>query len=122
MTPTPPPRHPKRHPTTTEPDSADTTAPPASECGQGKAARQGVLSALPADQHPSTPPRGDGRVPVAWLHIRALQGAVPSAKSTCVCGRDHQVVGHGKVLALIEEHTAHRGSCPLRHGGRRKAG
>ncbi|WP_449477297.1 hypothetical protein [Streptomyces abikoensis] len=59
---------------------------------------------------------------MAWLHIRAPQGAVPSARSTCVCGRDRHAVGRDKVLALIEDHTAHRGTCALRNGERKKAG
>lgn len=73
------------------------------------AAREGVPSALRADPH-----QGDGRYPVAWLRIRAPRGAVPTAISTCLCGRDRSAVGHTKVLALIEDHTAHRDACPLR--------
>lgn len=73
------------------------------------AARKGVLSALRPD-----PRRGDGRYPVAWLHISAPRGAVPTATSKCLCGRDRSAVGHTKVLALIDDHTVHRDACPLR--------
>ncbi|GGT54372.1 hypothetical protein GCM10014713_55180 [Streptomyces purpureus] len=76
--------------------------------------RQAVLSALPPDQHPSVPPCGDGRFPVAWLHIRAPRGATPTATSKCLCGRDRSAIGHSKVHALITDHEAHRDLCPLR--------
>ncbi|MFG2460985.1 hypothetical protein ACIP2X_22005 [Streptomyces sp. NPDC089424] len=39
---------------------------------------------------------------------------MPTATSKCLCGRDRSAVGHTKVLALIEDHTAHRDVCPLR--------
>ncbi|MFD3572408.1 hypothetical protein [Streptomyces sp. NPDC058644] len=51
---------------------------------------------------------------MAWLHIVAPRGAVPTATSKCLCGRDRSAVGHRKVLALIEDHAAHRDACPLR--------
>lgn len=73
------------------------------------AARKGVPSALRPDPH-----RGDGRFLVAWLRISAPRGAMPTATSKCLCGRDRSAVGHTKVLALIEDHTAHRDACPLR--------
>ncbi|MFF3927083.1 hypothetical protein [Streptomyces hirsutus] len=72
------------------------------------AARKGVVTALRPDPH-----RGDGRYPVAWLHIVAPRGAVPTATSRCECGRDRSAVGHGRVLALIDDHAAHRNACPL---------
>lgn len=104
--------------------AAPAAAPPGTVSGSGAKddGRQAVLSALQPWQSLNAPPEGDGRVAVAWLHIRAPQGTVPSARSTCLCGRDRLAVGHGKVHALIKDHTAHRGSCPLRHGERRKAG
>ncbi|MFP1627339.1 hypothetical protein ACLB9X_19730 [Streptomyces sp. 5K101] len=72
-------------------------------------ARQGVLSAVRPDPH-----AGDGRHPVAWLHITAPgRGAIPTATSKCACGRDRSAVGHRKVHALIADHTAHRDLCPL---------
>ncbi|MDH6586256.1 hypothetical protein M2161_005362 [Streptomyces sp. SAI-133] len=73
------------------------------------AARKGVPSALRPDPH-----QGDGRYPIAWLCISAPRGAVPTATSKCLCGRDRSAVDHTKVLALIEDHTAHRDVCPLR--------
>ncbi|MEU7100376.1 hypothetical protein AB0A66_18895 [Streptomyces longwoodensis] len=74
------------------------------------AARKGVPSAPRPDPH-----QADGRYPIAWLHISAPRGAVPTATSTCRCGRDRSAVGHTKVLALIDAHTAHRDTCPLRN-------
>ncbi|WP_239590091.1 hypothetical protein [Streptomyces aureoverticillatus] len=76
--------------------------------------RQAVLSALPADQPPSAPPHGDGRFPVAWLHISAPRDAIPTATSRCLCGHDRSAVGRTKVLALIDDHATHRSLCPLR--------
>ncbi|MER5298957.1 hypothetical protein ABT039_05775 [Streptomyces lasiicapitis] len=115
MTTTPPHANLKSRPATADrPDTANTAAPSASGCGRERAARQGVLSALPPDQFPSAPLRGDGRFPVAWLHISAHRGATPTATSKCMCGRDRSAIGRRKVLALINDHTAHRASCLLR--------
>ncbi|MFF9896168.1 hypothetical protein [Streptomyces longispororuber] len=72
-------------------------------------ARKGVLTALRPD-----PRRGDGQYPIAWLHICAPRGALPTATSRCACGRDCSAIGHRKVLALIADHTNHRDLCPLR--------
>ncbi|MEU2559419.1 hypothetical protein ABZ626_08805 [Streptomyces longispororuber] len=72
-------------------------------------ARQGVLTAGRPDPHRST-----GRYPIAWLHICAPRGTVPTATSRCACGRDRSAVGHARVLALVDDHTAHRDVCPLR--------
>ncbi|MDX2946918.1 hypothetical protein [Streptomyces caniscabiei] len=96
-------------PTTAAPRAAE-PAPPQSAVGEPKgAARQGVSSAVCP-----RPQRGDGRYPVAWLHIVAPRGATPTATSKCLCGRDRSAVGHRRVLALIADHTAHRDTCPLR--------
>ncbi|MDG9714429.1 hypothetical protein QC385_40885 [Streptomyces sp. DH10] len=85
-------------------------AAPGPAVGEPKgAAREGVRTVLRP-----VPQRGGGRYPVAWLCISAPRGAVPTATSKCLCGRDRSAVGHTKVLALIEDHTAHRGVCPLR--------
>ncbi|MFI8850248.1 hypothetical protein ACIGW3_08665 [Streptomyces sp. NPDC053499] len=83
--------------------------------------RQAVISALSAAQQPTSPPTGDGRYPVAWLHVRAPRGASPAATSVCACGRDRYATGQRKVLALIEDHAAHRTVCPLRSPERRNA-
>lgn len=77
--------------------------------GPKDAARKGVPSAVRPD-----PQTGDGRYPIAWLHISAPRGAVPTATSKCACGWDRSAVGHRKVLTLIENHTTHREICPLR--------
>ncbi|MEU5092110.1 hypothetical protein [Streptomyces sp. NPDC021356] len=72
-------------------------------------ARQGVPTALRPD-----PRTGDGRYPIAWLTISAPRGATPTATSRCLCGWDRSAVGQRRVLALIDAHTAHRDTCPLR--------
>ncbi|MEH0472232.1 hypothetical protein QA943_25945 [Streptomyces sp. B21-097] len=72
-------------------------------------AREGVRTAL--RPHPQ---QADGRYPVAWLHISAPRGAVPTATSRCLCGWDRSAVGRDRILALIEAHAAHRDDCPLR--------
>jgi len=74
-------------------------------------ARQGVLSAVRSDEQ-----QGDGRYPVAWLHITAPPDwqAVPTATSKCACGRDRSAVGRRRVLDLVADHEAHKDACPLR--------
>ncbi|MEV0445640.1 hypothetical protein AB0I84_15600 [Streptomyces spectabilis] len=72
-------------------------------------ARQGVLTALRPDPHPGT-----GQYPIAWLHICAPPGAIPTATSRCACGWDRSAIGRRQVLALVDDHTAHRDLCPLR--------
>ncbi|MFJ4568275.1 hypothetical protein ACIP4U_32310 [Streptomyces caelestis] len=74
------------------------------------AARKGVRTACSSDPHGD-----DGRRPVAWLHIVAPRGTVPTATSRCACGRDRSAVGKPRVLALIDDHAAHRDACPLRN-------
>ncbi|MFD5569653.1 hypothetical protein [Streptomyces cadmiisoli] len=96
--------------TPTGPKAARSAALPAAVGAPTGAARQGVRTALGSD------PRGDdGRRPVAWLHIVAVRGTVPTATSWCACGRDRSAVGTPRVLALIDDHTAHRDTCPLRN-------
>ncbi|MEV0443986.1 hypothetical protein AB0I84_45480 [Streptomyces spectabilis] len=72
-------------------------------------ARKGVLTALRPDPH-----RGNGQYPIAWLHICAPLGAIPTATSRCACGWDRSAVGRRQVLALVDDHAAHRDVCPLR--------
>ncbi len=69
-----------------------------------------------SDPHPT----GDGRYPVAWLHISAPRGAVPTATSKCCCGRDKSAIGRTNALALIADHEAHRNVCPWRHPATRE--
>ncbi|MEV5874364.1 hypothetical protein AB0L75_09080 [Streptomyces sp. NPDC052101] len=94
--------------TTTGPHAAGRAVPQAAV-----GARRVVAEGVPSSLRPN-PPQGDGRYPVAWLRITAPRGAVPTATSTCLCGRDRSAVGHGKVLALLADHEAHRDLCPLR--------
>ncbi|MEV7080188.1 hypothetical protein AB0N88_16870 [Streptomyces sp. NPDC093516] len=89
--------------------AARSTAPEATVGEPKGAARQGVRSACSPDLHGD-----DGRRPIAWLHIVAPRGATPTATSRCACGRDRSVIGTARVLALIDDHTAHRTVCPLR--------
>ncbi|WP_217234952.1 hypothetical protein [Streptomyces sp. AC555_RSS877] len=93
---------------TTGPQDAE-QATPEQAVGEPKGVAEGVPTAVLPDPH-----RGDGRYPVAWLHIVAPRGAVPTATSKCLCGRDRSAIGHGKVHALIADHEAHRDTCPLR--------
>ncbi|MET8741936.1 hypothetical protein [Streptomyces sp. NPDC004728] len=78
--------------------------------------REAVLSSVRSD-----PQAGDGRYPIAWLTITAPRGAVPTATSTCQCGRSLFAAGHRKALALIEDHARHRDLCPLRTTEERNA-
>ncbi|MDX3841802.1 hypothetical protein [Streptomyces europaeiscabiei] len=96
-------------PTPDQPRAAEPAAPPTAVGELAGAARKGARTALRPD-----PQTGDGRYPVAWLHIVAPRGATPTATSKCLCGRDRSAVGHRRVLALITDHTAHRDTCPLR--------
>ncbi len=83
--------------------------------GMNRDGRQAVLSALPTAQQPPRPATGETRSPVAWLTVRMpAKHATPTAASWCACGREARAAGHAKVLALIEDHTAHRDLCPLR--------
>ncbi|BBC37033.1 hypothetical protein SGFS_083270 [Streptomyces graminofaciens] len=99
---------------TPTPDRPRTAEPTALRTVVGEpkgAARKGARTACGPD-----PQQGDGRYPVAWLHIRAARrrAAEPTATSKCLCGWERSAVGHAKVLALIEAHEAHRDTCPLR--------
>ncbi|MCX4610168.1 hypothetical protein [Streptomyces mirabilis] len=93
---------------TTGPQDAE-RATPELAVGEPKGVAEGVPTAVRPD-----PQQGDGRFPVAWLHICAPRGAVPTATSKCLCGRDRSAVGRARVLLLIEDHTAHRNACPFR--------
>ncbi|MFF8657803.1 hypothetical protein [Streptomyces huasconensis] len=87
---------------------------PRAAVGARKGVAEGVPIAVRPDPRTTTPPRPDGRFPIAWLHICAPRGTVPTATSRCECGRNHNAVGFGRVLALVDDHAAHRTVCPLR--------
>lgn len=90
--------------------SAAASAAPGDRVGGPKiAARQGVVLAVRSNPHP-----GDGRHPIAWLHICTPHGATPTTHSACECGRNLRAAGAGRVLALITDHSQHRTTCPLR--------
>lgn len=95
-------------PTTNPPPAAQLrSVPPA--VGVPKGVAEGVPTAVLPDQQ-----IGDGRHVTAWLTIRVPRKGTPTASSWCACGRDLFASGHAKVLALSEDHTAHRDACPLR--------
>lgn len=101
-----PPRSPlkSRRRTANRPPAAGLAVVPAAACGPA-----GVPSVVRPDPHP-----GDGRFIVAWLHISASRGAVPTATSRCACGWDRSAVGRPKVQQLTSDHMEHRLVCPLR--------
>ncbi|MFB6984107.1 hypothetical protein [Streptomyces scopuliridis] len=103
--------HPRLEGPTAPPTSTSPAEPAPGPSGSGapKVVAEGVPSAVRLN-----PQKGDGRYPVAWLRITAPKGATPTAASWCRCGRDLFAAGHRKVLALIEDHAAHRDRCTLR--------
>ncbi|WP_340559409.1 hypothetical protein [Streptomyces sp. GSL17-111] len=105
---------------TTTPDTPRAAEPsgPSRAVGAGKVVgRKAVRSAFGTDQQPD-----GGRFPRAWLRITAPSGAAPSARFGCACGHRQSAIGRTRVLALIDAHTAHRATCPLRnHTERRTA-
>lgn len=117
MTTTPPPALDCHTPATDGPHAAPQPVD-SGAVGAPKGVAEGVLSALRPD-----PQVGDGRHPVAWLHVVAPPDwrIVPTATSRCACGRDRSVIGRKNVLALVQDHTAHRDVCPLRNSEGRKA-
>lgn len=105
---------------TTPPRSKSLTAPPDNpRAAEPAAVRPAVgvprvvAEGVPTAVHPE-PQYGDGRHISGCLTIRAPYGATPTATSWCACGRDLFAIGHNRVLALTEDHTAHRDACPLR--------
>ncbi|MFE3016713.1 hypothetical protein [Streptomyces sp. NPDC059256] len=104
------------------PTTRPSIAKPASTTDGSRAlkvvARRASASSVRPDPHP-TP---DGRQPIAWLTIRAPgRGTTPTATSWCACGRNRSAIGHGRVLALITDHTEHQTNCPLRSTDERAA-
>ncbi|MEC4018861.1 hypothetical protein [Streptomyces sp. H27-D2] len=99
----------KRNPrTTTSPEAAQPAAP-LTAVGDPKVVAEGVPTAVGPD-----PQRRDGPYPIAWLHVVMPRDATSTATSKCACGRDRSAIGQRRVLALIDDHTAHRDLCPLR--------
>lgn len=94
----------------TGPRTAEPAPAPSSRSAPRAVGRKAVPSALRSD-----PQTGDGRYPIAWLHITAPgRGTIPTATSKCACGRDRSAVGHRRVPALIADHETHKDLCPLR--------
>ncbi len=105
--------HPNPHlkclPTTADTSHAETAPAPHGQRAPKVVGRQAVPIAVRPD-----PQTGDGRHVNGWLHVVAPQGAIPTATSVCDCGRNRSAVGRKHVIALVEDHTAHRDLCPLR--------
>lgn len=76
-------------------------------------ALMGIAEGVPTAVRPD-PQQGDGRHVTGWLTIRVPRNGTPTASSWCACDRDLFASGHSKVLALVEDHEAHRDICPLR--------
>ncbi|WP_346173418.1 hypothetical protein [Streptomyces cuspidosporus] len=95
-----------------QPRPAEPAPAPDGRSAPRSVGRKAVPSALRPD-----PQTGDGRYPVAWLHVTAPADwrATPTATSKCTCGRDRSAVGRRRVLALIADHDAHKTTCPLRN-------
>ncbi|MFJ8254794.1 hypothetical protein [Streptomyces sp. NPDC094466] len=65
---------------------------------------------------------GDGRRVVGFLRISVPgRNARPTAESFCSCGRHETARGQARVLALIDDHAAHRATCPIQTEGRTAA-
>lgn len=91
-----------RRPSTPDPTaSADSTDSPAGPCGEGKAARQGVLPALP----PDAPVTITGITP--GLQIRT--NGAPVADWLCTCGHHERARGRTAVAELVAR--AEPGTC-----------
>ena len=96
----------------TRPKEPQNATQPPSRAAVGD--RKGVAEGVPIAVR-SNAPHGDGRYPVAWLHIIAPGRATPTATSRCECGWNRRAFGGARVLALIDDHAAHRDVCPLRN-------
>lgn len=94
--------------TTSTPPAAQLRSVPPAVGAPGVVAEGVPTAVLP---HPQ---QGDGRHVTGWLTIRVPRNGTPTATSWCACDRDLFAAGHAKVLALAEDHAAHRDVCPLR--------
>ncbi|MER6191970.1 hypothetical protein [Streptomyces cyaneofuscatus] len=82
---------------------------------------KGVAEGVPVAVRPE-PQAGDGRRVVGFLRISAPgRNARPAAESFCSCGRHETARGQARVLALIDDHTTHRATCPIQTEGRTAA-
>ncbi|MFE2290628.1 hypothetical protein [Streptomyces sp. NPDC059452] len=96
-----------------------TARPPRPTTAEGarKAVAGGVRIAVRPDAQ-----TGDGRRVVGFLRISAPgRNASPAAESFCSCGRHETARGQARVLALIDDHAAHRATCPIQTEGRTAA-
>ncbi|XXZ49615.1 hypothetical protein AAGT00_14715 [Streptomyces cavourensis] len=100
--------------TPNSPHAAAPAAAPATGGALRVVARQGVPVAVRPDQQV-----GDGRRVVGFLRISVPgRNASPAAESFCSCGRHETARGQARVLALIDDHAAHRATCPIQTEGR----
>lgn len=94
-------------PTTEHPTTAEQPRP-SRAVGASRVVGPWAVRSIP-DPHSADGPRI-----VGMLHVGAPgRGVVPTATSTCECGRNRSAVGQRQVLALIADHIAHRDLCPL---------
>ncbi|MFE5936033.1 hypothetical protein ACFQ69_11665 [Streptomyces sp. NPDC056470] len=75
--------------------------------GASKVVAEGVP--IGSDPHSADGPRIVGMLHVCLPNSRAT----PTATSRCDCGRNRSAVGQRQVLALVNDHIAHRAVCPL---------
>ncbi|WP_327235965.1 hypothetical protein OG349_20435 [Streptomyces sp. NBC_01317] len=110
MTTAPPPSLKSRPSTPTGPSLAE-AAPTHHGAGAPKVVAEGVPTSVPPAPRHAAPLRVVGE-----LTIRAPYRATPTARSWCACGRDLTATGQADVLALVEDHAAHRDACPHHTG------
>ncbi|MFD3562473.1 hypothetical protein ACFWVU_22760 [Streptomyces sp. NPDC058686] len=103
--------HPRLKSLTPAPTGASLAEPGPAPSSPG--APKGVAEGVPTAVRPD-PQTKDGRYFLAWLHVTAPRGAIPTATSNCDCGHNRSAIGRTRVLDLIDEHAFHRTVCPLR--------
>ncbi|MEU1377708.1 hypothetical protein ABZ442_29260 [Streptomyces triculaminicus] len=130
MTHNPPPPEPQTPSfTAAQQHTANSTAPLINTCGRGKAARQGVLSALRSDRHPPNHARHSNEDPAPdqpGIRIYAppvhrshddgarwskRYGATPTAAYACPCGETGTATGEHAVAAMVAEYEVRKLLC-----------
>ena len=109
----------KSHPATTgRPSPAEPAGTTVDRGAPKVVARQGVLSSLRPDPHPSTPRAPERLFVVSWIRVTApaRRGGTPTAESWCRCGWHRTAAGRTNVMRLQTAHAHHRDTtCPLTH-------
>lgn len=115
MTTTESPRLKSHTPATGQPRPAEPTATPTGRGAPKVVARQGVLSSLRPDPHPTTPTDPELFV-ASWIRVTApaRRGSTPTGESWCRCGWHRTAAGRTNVMRLQTVHAHHRDTtCPL---------